>query len=78
MTEVKQDTPLVIAGKEYKSRPLVGSGKYKDNEEGSDISEADSKITTDPSVPLQQSAIPRLDLLERAFNAPKVRDSSHR
>lgn len=33
MSEVKQDTPLVIAGKEYKSRLLVGSGKYKDNEE---------------------------------------------
>ena len=33
MTQVKQDTPLVIAGKEYKSRLLVGSGKYKDNEE---------------------------------------------
>ena len=28
-----QDTPLVIAGKEYKSRLLVGSGKYKDLEE---------------------------------------------
>ncbi|MGD8484163.1 MAG: thiazole synthase [Thioalkalispiraceae bacterium] len=33
MTQVKQDTPLVIAGKEYQSRLLVGSGKYKDNEE---------------------------------------------
>jgi thiazole synthase len=33
MTQVKQDTPLIIAGKEYKSRLLVGSGKYKDNEE---------------------------------------------
>jgi thiazole synthase len=33
MSEMKQDTPLVIAGKEYKSRLLVGSGKYKDNEE---------------------------------------------
>lgn len=33
MTQVKQDTPLVIAGKEYSSRLLVGSGKYKDNEE---------------------------------------------
>jgi len=33
MTQVKQDTPLVIAGREYTSRLLVGSGKYKDNEE---------------------------------------------
>ena len=30
---VKKDTPLVIAGKEYQSRLLVGSGKYKDLEE---------------------------------------------
>jgi len=29
----KKDTPLVIAGKEYHSRLLVGSGKYKDLEE---------------------------------------------
>jgi thiazole synthase len=28
-----QDTPLTIAGKEYRSRLLVGSGKYKDLEE---------------------------------------------
>ena len=28
-----QDKPLVIAGKEYKSRLLVGSGKYQDLEE---------------------------------------------
>lgn len=28
-----QDTPLIIAGKEYHSRLLVGSGKYKDLEE---------------------------------------------
>ena len=27
------DTPLIIAGKEYRSRLLVGSGKYKDLEE---------------------------------------------
>lgn len=27
------DTPLIIAGKEYQSRLLVGSGKYKDLEE---------------------------------------------
>jgi len=30
---LKKDTPLVIAGKEYQSRLLVGSGKYKDLEE---------------------------------------------
>lgn len=33
MTETIQDSPLVIAGKEYASRLLVGSGKYKDNDE---------------------------------------------
>jgi thiazole synthase len=33
MTESFKDSPLVIAGVEYKSRLLVGSGKYKDNEE---------------------------------------------
>jgi len=33
MTDTVQDTPLVIAGKTYSSRLLVGSGKYKDNEE---------------------------------------------
>lgn len=32
MTE-KQDTPLVIAGKSYQSRLLVGTGKYKDMDE---------------------------------------------
>jgi len=33
MTETVKDSPLVIAGKTYSSRLLVGSGKYKDNEE---------------------------------------------
>jgi len=33
MTKTVQDSPLVIAGKTYSSRLLVGSGKYKDNEE---------------------------------------------
>ncbi|MDH5408521.1 MAG: thiazole synthase [Gammaproteobacteria bacterium] len=33
MTDLIQDTPLIIAGTEYKSRLLVGSGKYKDLEE---------------------------------------------
>jgi len=31
--EITQDKPLIIAGVEYKSRLLVGSGKYKDLEE---------------------------------------------
>lgn len=30
---VTKDSPLIIAGKEYQSRLLVGSGKYKDLEE---------------------------------------------
>lgn len=33
MTDTIKDSPLVIAGKTYSSRLLVGSGKYKDNEE---------------------------------------------
>ncbi|MDR9435574.1 MAG: thiazole synthase [Thiohalophilus sp.] len=33
MSSSKHDTPLTIAGKEYHSRLLVGSGKYKDLEE---------------------------------------------
>ncbi|MCW8901789.1 MAG: thiazole synthase [Gammaproteobacteria bacterium] len=33
MTEIVKDSPLVIAGQTYSSRLLVGSGKYKDNEE---------------------------------------------
>lgn len=33
MTDIIKDSPLIIAGKEYSSRLLVGSGKYKDNEE---------------------------------------------
>lgn len=33
MTDKIEDKPLVIAGKTYQSRLLVGSGKYKDNEE---------------------------------------------
>jgi len=32
-SEITQDKPLIIAGVEYKSRLLVGSGKYKDLEE---------------------------------------------
>jgi thiazole synthase len=33
MADIQKDTPLVIAGKQYKSRLLVGSGKYKDLQE---------------------------------------------
>ncbi|RMF14367.1 MAG: thiazole synthase [Gammaproteobacteria bacterium] len=33
MTEARQDTPLVINGRTYTSRLLVGTGKYKDLEE---------------------------------------------
>ena len=33
MTDTIQDSPLVIAGKTYSSRLLVGSGKYSGNEE---------------------------------------------
>lgn len=29
----KQDKPLIVAGKEYKSRLIIGSGKYKDFQE---------------------------------------------
>src|SRR5690348_5237932 len=32
-TQVKQDAPLTIAGVQYQSRLLVGSGKYRDLEE---------------------------------------------
>ncbi len=34
------DTPLIIAGKEYRSRLLVGSGKYQDLEETRQATEA--------------------------------------
>lgn len=30
---ISNDTPLIIAGKSYQSRLLVGTGKYKDNEQ---------------------------------------------
>lgn len=69
MTEVKQDTPLVIAGVEYKSRLLVGSGKYKDNEETRLATEASgaeivtvairrSNIGQNPNEPNLLEAIP--------------------
>ncbi|MCW8830415.1 MAG: thiazole synthase, partial [Gammaproteobacteria bacterium] len=32
-SSLANDKPLVIAGKTYQSRLLVGTGKYKDNEE---------------------------------------------
>lgn len=69
MTQVKQDTPLVIAGVEYKSRLLVGSGKYKDNEETRLATEASgaeivtvairrSNIGQNPNEPNLLEAIP--------------------
>ncbi len=36
----EQDTPLVVAGREYRSRLLVGTGKYKDLDETSAAIEA--------------------------------------
>jgi thiazole synthase len=33
MSDTQTNKPLVIAGKTYTSRLLVGTGKYKDNEE---------------------------------------------
>ncbi|MDH5182175.1 MAG: thiazole synthase [Gammaproteobacteria bacterium] len=69
MTETMQDTPLVIAGKEYHSRLLVGSGKYKDLEETRLATEASgaeiitvavrrSNIGQNPNEPNLLDAIP--------------------
>lgn len=33
MTDIRNPDPLIIAGKNYRSRLLVGTGKYRDNEE---------------------------------------------
>jgi thiazole synthase len=33
MTDTRNPDPLIIAGKNYRSRLLVGTGKYRDNEE---------------------------------------------
>ncbi|MGP4845116.1 thiazole synthase [Marinobacter sp. 1Y8] len=47
MSEHKQDTPLVIAGKTYQSRLLVGTGKYRDLEEtGLAITASGAEIVT--------------------------------
>ncbi|MGH1542571.1 MAG: thiazole synthase [Arenicella sp.] len=44
---MKQDSPLVIAGKEYQSRLLVGTGKYKDMDETRDaIAMSGAEIVT--------------------------------
>jgi thiazole synthase len=40
MTESRQDRPLVIAGREYRSRLLTGTGKYTDLEQTRDATEA--------------------------------------
>lgn len=44
---MKQDTPLIIAGVEYSSRLLVGTGKYKDFDESQQAIEAsEAEIVT--------------------------------
>jgi thiazole synthase len=69
MAEIQKDTPLVIAGKQYKSRLLVGSGKYKDLEETRLATEASgaeiitvavrrSNIGQNPNEPNLLDAIP--------------------
>ena len=66
---LKADSPLVIAGKEYHSRLLVGSGKYKDLEETRLATEASgaeivtvairrSNIGQNPNEPNLLDAIP--------------------
>ncbi len=43
----RNDTPLVVAGQEFQSRLLVGTGKYKDMDETRDAIEAsDAEIVT--------------------------------
>jgi thiazole synthase len=37
---MREDRPLIIAGKQYRSRLLVGSGKYRDLEQTRDATEA--------------------------------------
>ncbi|TBW58881.1 thiazole synthase [Marinobacter halodurans] len=47
MTEPKQDKPLIVAGRTYQSRLLVGTGKYKDLEEtGRAIEASGAEIVT--------------------------------
>ena len=66
---VSKDSPLIIAGKEYHSRLLVGSGKYKDLEETRRATEASgaeivtvavrrSNIGQNPNEPNLLDAIP--------------------
>ena len=68
-SNTQSDTPLVIAGKEYNSRLLTGSGKYKDLEETRLATEAAgaeivtvairrSNIGQDPNEPNLLDAIP--------------------
>ena len=68
-SNTQTDTPLVIAGKEYQSRLLTGSGKYKDLEETRLATEAAgaeivtvairrSNIGQDPNEPNLLDAIP--------------------
>ena len=69
MADIQKDTPLIIAGKEYHSRLLVGSGKYKDLEETRLATEASgaeiitvavrrSNIGQNPNEPNLLDAIP--------------------
>ena len=47
----RNDTPLVVAGKEYHSRLLVGTGKYKDmaeTREAIEVSGAEIVTVADP------------------------------
>lgn len=47
MTEPKQDNPLIVAGRTYQSRLLVGTGKYQDLEEtGRAIEASGAEIVT--------------------------------
>lgn len=69
MADIHMDTPLIIAGKQYKSRLLVGSGKYRDLEETRLATEASgaeiitvavrrSNIGQNPNEPNLLDAIP--------------------
>jgi len=69
MADTNKDTPLIIAGKQYTSRLLVGSGKYKDLEETRLATEASgaeiitvavrrSNIGQNPNEPNLLDAIP--------------------
>jgi thiazole synthase len=69
MNDMTQDRPLIIAGKEYRSRLLVGSGKYRDLEQTREATEAAGaeiitvairrvNIGQDPNAPNLLDAVP--------------------